>query len=565
MWFQALLIVALAQYGYQAGVTLDASRTSCPCGQVNRQTRIVGGTETTPGKYPWMAEIKQSYPLGNSFGIIDLCGGALVNTLYVITAAHCFVSAKDPKVLSVYLGDHDSTTTNEIDSITRNVATITPHPQYNQTSQANDIAIVKLASAVVYQWNILPICIPPSGLNMLQQNLIVLGWGSTFQAGPASPVLREVSIPVIPNPDCKTQYAGTVAKIDQSTICAGTKDGSKDACQGDSGGPAAYLCDSDCSLAGVVSYGIGCGNPQYPGVFTNVSNYIGWITQNIPPKTLCGSQCYPNSVVESDCGWANDSPPRSKRIVGGQITSAYKYPWMVSVYIDKTQAGGWTFTCAGSIINNEWIVTSARCISGIALKYIFMVVGDYDLNNLNEPGESTVFPSQIVIHPNFDKPFPSNDIALVKLSQKLTFNSYVKPVCLPSSRTLSSTFSDVFVTFAGWGRTSTNGTFSNKLKEVQLYALSKTECQKFYSTTYVDSMVCTASSMQGDVCEGDSGGPLMLQGQSRKYYIAAVQSFRNSKGCGEGMAAGNTRITPYLSWIQTTTGVAPASTNDVLP
>jgi len=277
----------------QQGVSLDYTETPCVCGTINRRTRIVGGKETEIGKYPWMVAIKRAVKIANLIELMDNGGGTLVNRNYVISAAHCFVSVKDISKLILFLGDHDSSLTNEVTSITRKVSYVISHPAYDETTQWNDIAIVKLSTPVQYQWNIRPICLPPIWLNLSRQKLIIIGWGAMMLAGEPSNVLREATVPVVSNSICKVRLNETDSHIDDSVICAGAKDGSKDACQGDSGGPAILKCDGNALFVGIVSFGIGCGNPGYPGVYTRVFHYIDWITKYIHPTSLCGSQCFP--------------------------------------------------------------------------------------------------------------------------------------------------------------------------------------------------------------------------------------------------------------------------------
>ncbi|MBN3301312.1 TRY2 protein, partial [Amia calva] len=99
----------------------------------------------------------------------------------------------------------------------------------------------------------------------------VSGWGVTLiYSYTLSPVLRAVDISVIAQNTCSYQYYG---KITNNMICAGSPAGGKDSCQGDSGGP--LVCNG--VLEGIVSWGISCANPIYPGVYTKVANYVNWV------------------------------------------------------------------------------------------------------------------------------------------------------------------------------------------------------------------------------------------------------------------------------------------------
>ena len=101
--------------------------------------------------------------------------------------------------------------------------------------------------------------------------------------GVGSRILKEVQVPVITNDACKQFYQGTPAAIDDKSICAGFKEGGRDSCQGDSGGPlmAPHGQGDRFYLLGIVSFGIGCAQAQFPGVYTRVSAQMNWITSKL--------------------------------------------------------------------------------------------------------------------------------------------------------------------------------------------------------------------------------------------------------------------------------------------
>uniref|UniRef100_A0A3Q1EUP0 trypsin n=1 Tax=Acanthochromis polyacanthus TaxID=80966 RepID=A0A3Q1EUP0_9TELE len=94
---------------------------------------------------------------------------------------------------------------------------------------------------------------------------------------PSPQRLQEVNVPIVTNSDCSNSYGG----ITDNMICAGLTEGGKDSCQGDSGGPLVSKNDSIWVLAGVVSFGNGCAEPNFPGVYARVSQYQSWINSFI--------------------------------------------------------------------------------------------------------------------------------------------------------------------------------------------------------------------------------------------------------------------------------------------
>ena len=121
-------------------------------------------------------------------------------------------------------------------------------------------------------------------LNLVGEKPYVAGWGSTTPGGESSKILQEVQVPVIAEPVCKDLYKSSKASIDGGVVCAGdTEKGGKDSCQGDSGGPLmlSHGPQSRVHLIGIVSFGIGCAQPNHPGVYTRVSHHIDWILSKL--------------------------------------------------------------------------------------------------------------------------------------------------------------------------------------------------------------------------------------------------------------------------------------------
>ena len=88
------------------------------------------------------------------------------------------------------------------------------------------------------------------------------------------------------NENCaKTEYGSF--KITSNMVCAGYPSGGSDTCQGDSGGPLVVQkspTDDSAIVYGVVSWGIGCARPGYPGVYTRVTKYVDWILNHMKGK-----------------------------------------------------------------------------------------------------------------------------------------------------------------------------------------------------------------------------------------------------------------------------------------
>jgi transmembrane serine protease 3 len=273
------LIALMATIASALGQSCGSSPNMRPNLRHLDDQRIVGGVEARPGSHPWIVS------LGN--GNSHFCGGTLIRTSnsdsaeYVITAAHCVYDGWAG--MSVTAGAHDLYRPTASQQTVR-AAKVVYHPQYNPTTTLNDIAVVKLERAIKFSSAIQPACLPASG-EQVSDNAdgTVAGWGLTREGGyDTSSILLQVGVPTINSRQCDQSYRSQGIAIDPSAmLCAGYRQGGKDACQGDSGGPYVIKNGSNYVLQGVVSFGVGCARPGMPGVYARVSNYIRWINQVI--------------------------------------------------------------------------------------------------------------------------------------------------------------------------------------------------------------------------------------------------------------------------------------------
>ncbi|XP_042559758.1 testisin-like, partial [Clupea harengus] len=242
------------------------------CGRPPLNTRIVGGQNAPAGSWPWQASI-------HFFGS-HLCGGSLINTDWVLSAAHCFpsVGAGD---LEVYLGRQNQEGSNP-NEVRTTVSRIISHPSYDRFTKDNDIALLQLSAPVTFTNFIRPVCLAASESVFINGPVSwVTGWGNIREGEslPSPGTLQEVEVRVIVNTQCNSLYG--VGTITDNMICAGVLAGGKDSCQGDSGGPLVSKQDSVWVQSGIVSFGRGCARPNFPGVYTRVSRYQSWINSFI--------------------------------------------------------------------------------------------------------------------------------------------------------------------------------------------------------------------------------------------------------------------------------------------
>ncbi|XP_035901879.1 trypsin-1-like [Anopheles stephensi] len=251
----------------------------CSCGTNTNNSKIVGGHEAEIGRYPWMAALYYN----NRF----ICGGSLINDRYVLTAAHC-VFGSDRSRFRVKLLMHDRAVPKE-DSFERKVSYIMTNWFVNVlVFITNDVALLKLSEPVPLGDTIVPVCLPPEGNTYAGQEGIVTGWGKLGD-GTFPMRLQEVHVPILGNEDCHNQTRYFRFQINDRMMCAGIPEGGKDSCQGDSGGPM-HVFDAEANrfvIAGVVSWGFGCAQPRFPGIYARVNRFISWINFNTRDACTC--------------------------------------------------------------------------------------------------------------------------------------------------------------------------------------------------------------------------------------------------------------------------------------
>lgn len=245
----------------------------------------MGGVETEVNEWPWQAGMVWS---GSSS---VFCGATVISDEWILTASHC-VDGTNPAEIQVLLGEHDYWDSGESSMARMDISEIIMHEDYNSNTVDQDFALLKMARKLDWSANenIRPACLPSAGAGDYDQWMsTVTGWGTTSSGGSTSNVLLEVDVKVISNSECNGAYGG----ITNNMLCAAdaSGNGGSDACQGDSGGPlVACGPDGNCGttagmnydLIGVVSFGIGCAQADFPGVYARVTAARQWIDDNAP-------------------------------------------------------------------------------------------------------------------------------------------------------------------------------------------------------------------------------------------------------------------------------------------
>jgi len=276
---------------------------------------IIGGDTVSRNTYPWMVALTRR----DSRALVQrqFCGGSVIADRWVLTAAHCLFDERGD-VLSAanfYVATNATnlTDTNIPELVVSNIYL---HPEYDNLADNphSDIALLELASNTNVQ--ALPLATKATG-ELVGLMGSVIGWGATDISDPSTPLyprwLHEVDVPIISLEVCNAPISyGNVLLTNQ--LCAGYAEGGKDSCIGDSGGPLVVNLNGEAQLAGIVSFGYGCAEPNYYGIYTNVPYFISWVNQYVyvgepefvpvvtAPKVNISSTSYSSSETGSTSG-----------------------------------------------------------------------------------------------------------------------------------------------------------------------------------------------------------------------------------------------------------------------
>jgi len=267
--------------------------------------RIVGGRPSAAHTWPWQAYI---HICGKWYGQIEcnICGGSIISPTWMVSAAHCVPEGPSGHVIH---GTH------KLNSSGRKtmLANFIQHPEWDIMTFNFDISLFQTRTRMEITANTSPICLPHASTCFdYGTACVVTGFGLTSETGGFPDTLHEVAVRLIPFDVC-ARYERYGELLTDNMMCAGYDDGGKDACAGDSGGPLVCRMPKTHAwiLYGVVSWGYGCARPNNPGVYTKVTNMLGFIEENtrdgenqgiIPDPNLEIEECYERG--NSEANWS---------------------------------------------------------------------------------------------------------------------------------------------------------------------------------------------------------------------------------------------------------------------
>ena len=277
------------------------------------------------------------------------------------------------------------------------------------------------------------------------------------------------------------------------------------------------------------------------------SSLLNVISPNKPPspEMYDGYNKGMYSMKET-CGIANQPP--ALRIVGGTETDRNFYPWMVALIFNTDQF------CGGTLISPRWVLTAGHCTDGA--DEVRLLLGAHDIRAVREEGRQELVSRVIIPHPLFNLMFLTNDIALVQLPEQIEFQDSILPICLPTKSESMETLEGLDTLVTGWGVPADNvDDLSPVLREANVKTISNLECEIEFPTVVTPNNICISGEGGHATCSGDSGGPLLSLTPKGMYKQVGVTSFGSIVTCESDIPAGFTKVTSYLMWIETVTGI----------
>ncbi|XP_069007183.1 transmembrane protease serine 9 [Embiotoca jacksoni] len=249
-----------------------ADERNCDCGvrPTLGSQRIVGGITARRGEWPWIGSLQ--------YQRLHRCGATLIHNKWLLTAAHCFKSDPGPTNWAVSLG---SVLRSGVGALVIPIQRVVIHPAFNGTNMDHDVALLELAVPAPVSYTIQSVCLPSPVHRFLKNaECYITGWGSMREGGSLTNLLQKAAVNIIDQADCQQSYGNVLTP---NMMCAGFMEGGRDTCLGDSGGPLTCRQPSgQWFIAGVTSWGHGCGRIGFPGVYTRVTSIRKWLSSYLP-------------------------------------------------------------------------------------------------------------------------------------------------------------------------------------------------------------------------------------------------------------------------------------------
>ncbi|KAJ8912543.1 hypothetical protein NQ315_006614 [Exocentrus adspersus] len=230
---------------------------------------------------------------------------------------------------------------------------------------------------------------------------------------------------------------------------------------------------------------------------------------------------------------------KNVKIVNGDEVKPHSLPYMAAIqtFIDEKPV-----LCGGSLIATSLVLTAARCVKGASEAEI--TLGAHDIDK-EESTQQQFTSSEFIIHPDYEDDDNRHDIAIIQLPAAVTLNENIATIPIPKLSDITTNYDEQLGLIAGWGKTSdTDPKSSSVLRAINVTIIPTVICELPYLLSLSGDQMCTTGVTQKNICLGDSGSPLVVNGVQ-----VGIASYGSDFGCEVGLPGVHTRLTSYLSWL----------------
>ncbi|CRK96749.1 CLUMA_CG010160, isoform A [Clunio marinus] len=253
-----------------------------------RNNRIWNGENATPGQAPYLIGILW-YEFATTIQPLNICGGAIVNVWWTITAAHCLINnLTGIGRFEIVVGQHFVSIANRSGREQfRNIAVEFIHPNFAGGASAYDVALMRLdAPLAPFNEFVQPIALQAQSAPPLQSGTVrSFGWGSVTGGPPhvLADELQTVQLPIMSSELCREVLSTILPSnpFSSSCMCTVRFENSGNVCNADSGGPAVANLNGQNVLVGVLAWGTSCTLSGFPTVWSAIGPVRTWIDQTI--------------------------------------------------------------------------------------------------------------------------------------------------------------------------------------------------------------------------------------------------------------------------------------------
>jgi secreted trypsin-like serine protease len=263
--------------------------------------------------------------------------------------------------------------------------------------------------------------------------------------------------------------------------------------------------------------------------------------------TACSTDVSDVGADAIDAAIAENAGADEKAIVGGVDVAIADHPWQISL-----QQNGGHF-CGGSIISDRWIMTAQHCIEGERASTLSILAGASRLSRAGEGQLRRV--ARIVPVSGYTTASRGKDMALLELTQPLSFTDRVQPIALATAADVAAgaTAAGITATVTGWGSIRSGGSSPDALRGAAVPMVTLSQAQRVYRERLTDDQIAAGGNGR-DSCQGDSGGPLTVDSPRGRLLVGVVSW---GYGCGDpGVPGLYANVAFYAEWVASQTGIS---------